>query len=195
MFETVKKNLEGRGFKVRTFATGAEAADYIAGEVKDTTVAIGGSETVKEIGLFDKLAEHNEVFWHWACETVDKKKALTTPVYIMSANGISETGEIINIDGTGNRAAGMLYGHDKLYIVAGKNKLAPTFEEALWRARNIASPKNAQRLRKKTPCAEKADKCYDCRSEERICRGLVVLWQPCKGTDTEIVLVDEELGY
>ena len=123
--------------------------------------------------------------------------AARAPVYITSANALAETGEIINIDGVGNRAASTLYGHQKLYFVVGRNKLAPTYEEALWRARNIAAPKNAQRLGRKTPCAIKGDRCYDCKSPERICRGLVVLWEPMMGMEqtTEVLLVDEELGF
>ena len=85
-------------------------------------------------------------------------------------------------------------GHEKVYFVIGRNKLAPTYDEALWRARNIAAPKNAQRLNKKTPCAVKADRCYDCRSPERICRGLVTLWGPMMGMPAEVLLVDEDLG-
>ena len=117
-----------------------------------------------------------------------------TDVYLTSANGLAETGEIINIDGAGNRVASTLFGHGKVYFVIGRNKLAPTYEEALWRARNIASPRNAQRLGKKTPCAVRGDRCYDCKSPDRICRGLVVLWGPMTGTETEILLVDEDLG-
>ena len=73
--------------------------------------------------------------------------------------------------------------------------IAENYDAALWRARNIASPKNAQRLAKKTPCALKGDKCYDCSSPERICRGLVVLWEPMLSMETEIILVGESLGY
>ena len=89
----------------------------------------------------------------------------------------------------------MFYGHKKVWIVVGKNKLAPTLDEAVWRARNIAAPKNARRLERKTPCAAKADRCFDCKSPERICRGLAVLWEPMTGVETEIVLINEELGY
>ena len=121
-------------------------------------------------------------------------KAMNTQVYVTSANGLAETGEIINIDGSGNRVASTLYGHKKVYFVIGRNKLAPTYEEALWRARNIASPKNAQRLGVKTPCAIQGDRCYDCKSPDRICRGLVVLWGPMIGMETEVILVDEDLG-
>lgn len=63
------------------------------------------------------------------------------------------------------------------------------------RARNIAAPKNAQKLHKKTPCAVRADRCYDCKSPDRICRGLVVLWEAISGMEMEVVLIDEELGF
>ena len=91
--------------------------------------------------------------------------------------------------------AGTLFGHRKVWFVVGRNKLAPTYEEALWRARNIAAPKNAQKLHKKTPCAVRADRCYDCKSPDRICRGLVVLWEAISGMEMEVVLIDEELGF
>ena len=194
-FEEVKKNLEARGYTVRTFATGAEAAAYLDGAIDGTTVGVGGSITVQELGLYDKLASHNTVYWHWVNGPEERQKAATAEVYITSVNGLAETGELINIDGAGNRVASMLYGHRKVYFVAGKNKLAPTYDEALWRARNIAAPKNAQRLNCKTPCAVKADHCYDCKSPNRICRGLAVLWGPMMGMEMEVVLVDEELGY
>lgn len=193
-FEAVKRNLEARGFRVKVFATGAEAAAYLNGAIDGVSVGIGGSLTVQELGLGDTLAAHNELHWHWSGGPEERPRAAAAQVYITSANGLAETGEIINIDGAGNRVASTLYGHQKVYFVIGRNKLAPTYDEALWRARNIAAPKNAQRLGKKTPCAIKGDRCYDCRSPERICRGLVVLWGPMLGIDTEVILVDEELG-
>ncbi len=193
-FETVKKNLEARGFSVSTFSTAAEAAAYLDSAIDGTTVGIGGSMTVQQMGLHEKLAAHNEVHWHWTDGPEARAKAAHADVYITSANGLTENGEIINIDGAGNRVASTLYGHKRVYFIIGRNKLAPTYDEALWRARNIAAPKNAQRLGKKTPCAVKGDRCYDCKSPDRICRGLVVLWGPSMGVETEIVLVDEDLG-
>ena len=193
-FETVKKNLEARGFSVSTFSTAAEAAAYLDSAIDGTTVGIGGSMTVQQMGLHEKLAAHNEVHWHWTDGPEARAKAAHADVYITSANGITENGEVINIDGAGNRVASTLYGHKRVYFIIGRNKLAPTYDEALWRARNIAAPKNAQRLGKKTPCAVKGDRCYDCKSPDRICRGLVVLWGPSMGVETEIVLVDEDLG-
>ena len=194
MVDTVKKNLEARGFSVRTFATAAEAAAYLNEAIDGKTVGFGGSVTLQDMGLYELLGSHNEVHWHWVNGQEERKTAMGTQVYLSSANGLAETGEIINIDGSGNRLASTLYGHEKVYLVIGRNKLAPTYDEALWRARNIASPKNAQRLGRKTPCAVKGDRCYDCKSPDRICRGLVVLWGAMMGMETEVILVDEDLG-
>lgn len=195
--ENAKKNLEARGFIAKVFATAAEAAAYLDGAIDGTTVAFGGSITLQQMGLKEKLETHNDVAWHWTDGPEAHSRAMQAQVYITSANGLAETGEIINIDGAGNRVAGTLYGHKRVYFVIGRNKLAPTYEEALWRARNIAAPKNAQRLGKKTLCAVKGDRCYDCKSPDRICRGLVVLWEPMMGMEqsTEVILVDEDLGY
>lgn len=194
-FDTVKKNLEDRGYAVRAFKTGAEAAAYLDGVIDGRTVGFGGSLTLEQLGLYDALAKHNTVVWHWKQEAGPaRREAMFTQVYLTSANGLAETGEILNIDGIGNRVAATLFGHEKVYFVIGRNKVAPTYEEALWRTRNIASPKNARRLGKKTPCAVKGDRCYDCKSPERICRGLVTLWGPMMGMETEVLLVDEDLG-
>ena len=195
IFYTVKKNLEDRGYAVEVFASGAEAAAYLDGAVDGKSVGFGGSMTLDQLGLYDALGKHNTVVWHWKQDAGPaRREGMFTDVYLSSANGLAETGEIINIDGNGNRVAATLFGHEKVYFVIGRNKLAPTYEEALWRARNIASPKNAQRLGKKTPCAVKGDRCYDCKSPDRICRGLVTLWGPMMGMETEILLVDEDLG-
>ena len=194
-FEKVEKNLRERGYTVKTFATADEAAAYLDGQIDGKTVGFGGSVTLDTMGVYDLLARHNTVLWHWKTQdpTV-RREALTAQVYLTSANGLAETGEILNIDGAGNRVAATLFGHEKVYFVIGRNKLAPTYEEALWRARNIAAPRNAQRLQKKTPCAVKADRCYDCKSPERICRGMVTLWAPMTGMETEVILVDQDLG-
>ena len=195
-FDTVKKSLEDRGYTVRVFGTGAEAAAYLDACLDGKSVGFGGSMTLDQLGLYDLLARHNTVLWHWRSEDKNaaRRAALTADVYLTSANGLAETGEILNIDGAGNRVAATLYGHEKVYFVIGRNKLAPTYDEAVWRARNIASPQNARRLGRKTPCAVKGDRCYDCKSPERICRGLVTLWGPMMGMEAEVLLIDEDLG-
>ena len=121
-FETVKSNLEARGYTVKVFATGAEAAEYIDSVVDNTTVGIGGSMTIQSMGLYEKLSAHNEVHWHWVSGPEAHAQAALTQVYLTSANGLTEAGEIINIDGAGNRVASTLFGHQKVYFVIGKNK-------------------------------------------------------------------------
>lgn len=192
--EKTIKNLEARHFKVQHFANGQDAAAYICGQVQNTTVGIGGSQTVKQLGLYEELSKNNEVFWHWITPSKETRdKANAAAVYISSANAISEDGDIVNIDGNGNRVAAELYGQKKVFIVAGTNKIADDFNAAIYRARNVAATANAARFDRKLPC--KIDgKCHDCRSPERICNALVVLWGPVGGIETEVVLIDEELG-
>lgn len=198
--ETVKKNLENKGYKVSCFSTKEEAAQYICDNIKGQKVGMGGSVTLDELGLYEKLSEDNEVIWHWRIPEGQTgadvlKAARETDVYLSSVNGIAETGELVNIDNTGNRVAATLYGHKKVYLVAGVNKFAPDLEGAIWRARNIAAPPNAKRLNKKTPCAINADKCYDCNSPDRICGALSVFLKKPVGCEYEVILIGEKLGY
>lgn len=191
--EKTIKNLELRGFAVKRFSTGGEAAEYLAGALKGGSVGIGGSKTVDQIGLFD-LLEPGTASWHWRVpggETL--KKSADADYYVSGANAISEDGEILSIDGKGNRVSSQLFGHKKVYIVSGVNKICPDFDSALYRARNTAAIENGKRFDNGTPC--KIDgKCHDCRCKDRICNALVVLWGPMMGMETEVVLIDEDLG-
>ena len=200
--QIVKENSEKKGFKVSVFSDAKEASDYLNKEINNTSVAFGGSMTLAEMGLFDTLKTHNEIWYHSNAELIEKygreeifKRAMGADVYISSVNGMSSDGVLINIDGNGNRIASTAFGHTKVYYVVGKNKIEDTFEKAMWRARNIAAPKNAQRLNRKTPCAIKGDKCYNCSSPERICRGILITEAPMSAQETEILLVNENLGY
>ena len=191
--EKLRRNLEAEGFTVSCFGTAAQAADYLDAALDGKTIGIGGSVTIRDMGLAERLSTHARVYWHWNEDALEQ--AASAQVYLTSVNGLAETGELINIDGTGNRVASGLYGHEKVYFVVGRNKVAPDYDAALWRARNIAAPKNAQRLQVRTPCAAKGDRCYDCKSPGRICRALVVYWEKPKSMDMEVVLIDEDLGY
>lgn len=195
-FDAVKQNLEGRGYTVRVFATGKEAADYLDASLDGRSVGFGGSATLEALGLYEHLGSHNEAVWHWKWEdaAAARRAAMTSEIYLTSVNALAETGELVNIDGAGNRAAATLFGHEKIYYVVGRNKLAPSYDEAVWRARNIAAPQRARQLGKRTPCAVKCDRCYDCKSPERVCRGLVTLWGPMMGMAAEVLLIDEDLG-
>ncbi len=199
-FTKLKNNLEEKGYQVSVFDTKEDATEYLNSKIDGKTIGFGGSVTLREMELLEVLSTHNTVYCH------DKKPenltvmetrtmASRAEIYISSANAISEQGDIINIDGTGNRLAATTYGPDKVYFVIGSNKVAPDFEAALFRARNIAAPINAKRLNRNTPCAKNADKCYNCNSPERICRALSVFWTKPSGAKYEIVLVKESLGY
>lgn len=199
-FETVKKNLAERGYIVSCFESAKEAADYLDTQIDGKSVGFGGSMTLEKMGLYEKLASHNDVRWHQRLpegKTGNEVRlaANAAEIYVSSVNGLAETGEIINIDGNCNRVAAIFYGHEKVYLVAGLNKIAKDYDSALWRARNIAAPQNAKRFGVKTPCAAKADRCYDCKSPERICRGLSVLWSKPMTGEFEVILIAEELGY
>ena len=192
--------LKKRGYEVSCFQTAKEAAEYLDGIIDGMTVGFGDSETLLSMHLFEMLQTHNDVY-HPKYPREGKgfystaRDCLTTEIFLLSANGLAETGEIVNIDGTGNRIAGSLYGHKKVFFVIGRNKIRPTLEEAAFRARNVAAPLNAQRHGYKTPCAFKTDHCYDCRSPQRICSAQTIYWRKMNHMAMEVVLIDEELGY
>ena len=188
------KVLEEAGFGVHVFSTAAEAAAWLDANIDGKTVGFGGSVTLRDMGLYEKLSGHNTVYWHWEQGPEIRKAAMQADVYVTSVNALAESGEIVNIDGTGNRVAGTLYGHETVYYVIGRNKLTDDYDSAIWRARNVAAPNNAQRLGLKTPCAIKGDHCYNCKSPDRICCGMVTMWRPMAGMPAEILLIDEDLG-
>lgn len=199
-FTKVTANLEKLGYTVTDFDTAEDAADYLDAQIRDKTVGFGGSVTLESMGLFDRLALNNDVFYHnrlpgGKTPNEVRKEANAAQIYLSSVNALAETGEIVNIDGVGNRVASIVFGHEKVYLVVGENKIAPNCDKALWRARNIAAPKNAQRLKAKTPCALKGDRCYDCESPARICRAVSILLSAPIRSNIEIVLIHEELGF
>ncbi len=175
----LQKNLENLGYNVKVFDDKEQATEYLSTAIVNQTVGIGGSVTVSQMGLYEKLKENNTVFWHLRLQDGQdvkqvRKDATRADIYISSVNAISEQGEIVNIDNTGNRVAACTFGCEKVYFIIGKNKISPNLEQAIYRARNVASPLNAKRLGFKTPCAVKGDKCYNCNSEQRICRNLSI---------------------
>ena len=199
-YEEFVKTLESHGFHVHTAADGAQAKK-IALELAEGagTAGYGGSVTVQELGIYEELEKKGvKQYWHWK----DKEHmyemrvgAIFTDVYFASVNGISGGGSLINIDGTGNRAASQFFGPKKVVLIIGKNKYGKTFEEAMYHAKNVAAPVNAKRLGRKTPCAV-SGKCENCNSPERICRVTTILDRPTTGVgEMHLILVDEELGF
>jgi len=197
-YENMIKILQHNGYKTSFFETSASAAKYILENVKGTTVGFGDSETLASMGLPELLSENNSVAdpAQYKGEKFYEagKMALAADVFFTSVNAAAETGELVNIDSTGNRLAGSIFGHKKVFFVFGTNKIEPTLEKAIWRARNIAAPLNAKRHGYKTPCATKADKCYDCSCPDRICNSLNIYLKKMKHTEAEIIMINENLG-
>lgn len=193
------QNLIRRGYAVSVFDTGADAAAYLDSAIDGKTVGFGDSQTMLDMHLYEKLARHNVV--HDPMHRPEgesfretARKTLLTDVFLTSLNAMSETGELINIDGTGNRVAGSLFGHEKVYFVVSLKKLCPTLDDAIYRARNVAAPQNAARHGFHNPCAVKGDRCYDCAARDRICNALVVHYRKMRGIEMEVVLIREPLG-
>lgn len=197
-FDELSKKLEKNGFKVKIFNNSDEVKDFLLNEIKvEDTVGIGGSMTISNLGIYEELKSRgNKVYWHW--KAVDKKseleKAINTKIYLSSTNAITMDGKLINIDGTGNRVASMIFGHDEVYIVTGINKICKDYDEAIERINTVACPKNAERLKLDTPCRY-TGRCNDCDSPGRMCGAEVILHRRPKGTSINILLVDEEMGY
>ena len=193
--EKCVKQLTLRGHKVSVFDTKEEAKEYLTSNLKDTEIGIGGCMTAEQMGLYEGLSENNKVYWHWKSADPDiRAKANAAPVYITGINALTQDGQILNIDGMGNRLAGQVYGNKKVYFISGTNKICDDFDSALSRARNVAAVTNSKRFTYETPC--KADgKCHDCRVKDRICNALLVIWGPMFGMETEVILIKEELGY
>lgn len=187
---------QSHGFSCAFFATGAEAAAYLSETLTGRTIGIGGSVTVRQLGLYELLAQKNAVVWHHRIAGDETKRlAAQCAVYITSANAASETGELVNMDGAGNRLAMTLYGPEQVYYLIGRNKIVPDCAAAIWRAKHIAAPKNAQRTRAHTPCAERGDRCYNCDCPDRICRATLILDRAPNRTPSKILFIDEDLGF
>ncbi|MBA7554213.1 hypothetical protein ES705_46825 [subsurface metagenome] len=194
--------LKANGFEVIYADNSKEALDKVMFLIpKEAKVGIGGSVTVRDIGLVEAIEKQgNTIFMDWGkpIELKEKlkvrKESLTSDVYLTSSNAITLQGQLVNIDGTGNRVSAMVFGPKKVIIIAGANKLVDTLDEALARIRNIAGPLNGKRLNLNTPCAL-TGKCTDCNSPDRMCNITVILEKKPNLSDITIVLVGENLGY
>lgn len=196
----VINSLKQKGYLTSFFKDSKDATNYLASKITNVSVGFGDSKTLLTLNLYEILSSNNKIYDPQ--QNFEKKsfldiakKSLTTDVYLTSVNALSETGELVNIDGTGNRIAGCLFGHQKVYFIIGINKIVPSLEDAILRARNIAAPLNAQFLKLNTPCAKEGKKCFDCSSPDRICNGMIVHFKKMSDIEMEIVIIDENLGF
>lgn len=124
--ETLKANLIAKGYEVSCFDTAEEAADYLDAQIDQKSVGFGGSMTLKQMGLYARLNRHNTVYWHWEpgqrTDAQCRQLANAAQIYLSSVNGLAMSGEIVNIDGRCNRVASIVYGHEKVYLIAEKTR-------------------------------------------------------------------------
>lgn len=194
-YAQIRKNFEQHGFTTQLFSDREEVCEYFRRSLQHRTIGFGGSVTLRELGLYEALEQNNAVVWHNRVPAVEVRHlANCAGVYVTSANAVTETGEIVNIDMTGNRVAMTAFGPEICYYVIGRNKITPDLSTAIHRCKHVAAPRNAKRLKAKTPCAAKGDKCYDCSSPGRICRITAIIERAPAGMKCEMIFVDQELG-
>lgn len=203
MEDVVKRTIEAlekNGMKTAYFDNSDSAVSYLMESIKEeATVGIGGSMTVKSLGIPEKLIDRgNKVYFHWLEGTPEgmdeaRKNASRADVYLSSTNALTEAGQLVNIDGLGNRVSSMIFGPKKVYIVCGVNKITKNLDAAIQRIKDNTY-KNARRLKLDTPCAF-TEKCSDCRSPQRMCSVTTIIDRRPYKTDFEIILIGQELGY
>jgi L-lactate utilization protein LutB len=197
--DVLKNNLSKRGFDAVVRDSLQDAADFVAETFPvdgGTVVGMGNSLTLDALGV-KKLWEGRvaAIYRHTPDSSeIETKRALLADIYLTSANAVSLDGQIVNIDGTGNRTAATCYGPKRVVYVIGKNKIAPSLEDAIRRAKNTAAVQNAKRYNRKTPCAI-TGKCEDCLSPDCLCAVMTIHRKQPLGAKITVILVDECAGF
>ena len=196
--------LRKREFNALYVENQAQAKEAVLREVPPgATVGVGGSVTVRGLGILDDLkARGNKIVDHWVTaslfsqENFELRRAQQTcDVFLSSTNAITLRGQLVNIDGGGNRVNAMAFGPGKAIIVAGANKIVPDLDSALRRIKEIVVPMNCKRINSTPPCVQ-AGECVDCRVPQRVCRITTIIeWKPPFFSDYLVVIVGENLGY
>lgn len=199
--DAVIKNLEKRNMKGYYCEDRDAACQLILSMIKDkSTVCWGGSVTLGEIKIKEKLAERNlEIIDPYSTddpvESIERRRrGLLSDYFLMSTNAITMDGELVNIDGFGNRVAGLCFGPKKVIIVAGANKLVQGLDDALPRIKVNAAIPNCVRLNRNTPCTI-TGVCSDCLTEDCICSDIVTIRYSVSSNRIHVILVNEDLGY
>lgn len=194
--------LKKNGFDAYYVKTGADAAEIVAQYLKKgSTVGFGGSMTVKSLGIQEKataagceVLDHNAPGLAQDVKTAILRRQLTSDVFVSGSNAVTLEGEIVNIDGNGNRVAALSFGPLKTIVVVGINKVVRDLDEAFARIESFAAPMNNKRLDKSNPCV-KAGVCMDCDGDTRICRIYQILRKRPAASDFTVIVVGENLGY
>ncbi len=200
--EKCVENLEKHGFNAQFVETADNAASKIMEMISGyESFGFAGSDTSRVLGLPEKLKKMGKtLFDHWEPDLTPEKSLEIRKMqsqcdcFICSANAVSVTGEIVNVDGVGNRTNAMSFGPKKVVIVAGMNKMTKDLDSALNRVHEVAAPMRSHSLNMDTPCA-KTGQCADCNSPSRICRITTILHRRPMMTDMSVVLIGQSLGF
>lgn len=201
MAQSVINNLKKRNMEGYYFETGAECVRAIVESIpQGSSISWGGSETIKETGLLDALKEGSyELIDRTSATSPEESrklyaKTVLSDYYLMSSNAVTIDGELINIDGNGNRVACLIQGPSHVIIVVGMNKIVTDIPSGVARVRNMASPANAIRLGRNLPCAVSGH-CHDCLSPDCFCNQIVVTRRSGHTGRIKVYLVAEDLGF
>lgn len=195
------KNLQSRHFDAYYCKTKADAlAKALELIPAGASVGWGGAMSCQQIGLMDAVrnGDYHAIDRDTAKDPAQREQisrdCLGADVFLTGANAVSLDGQMVNIDGSGNRVAAMIYGPKTVLVVLGMNKVMDTLDEAIRRARTVAAPANQQRFLRNTPCTVTGT-CGDCKSEDCICNQIVIT-RHCRPTGRiKFILVGEELGF
>lgn len=198
--ELLVRNLQSRHYEAYFCETKEQALEKALELIpQGATVGWGGAMSAKEIGLLDAMnnGEYNAIDRDKTSSPEERKQAmkncLLADVFITGANALSMDGQMVNIDGNGNRVAAIVYGPESIIVVAGMNKVVDTLESAVIRARTIAAPLNMQRFALQTPCAVTGT-CGNCKSEGCICNQILITRNSKPAGRIKVILVGEDLG-
>ena len=202
------KSLQARGIRA-WFAKDCREArrrmmDIIS---KDATVGVGDSSTIRQIGIIKSLKKrgtkvinpfdlkktvkddrtHLEFLFRPAVE------ATVCDVFLTGTNAVTQDGRLLNIDGVGNRVAGMVWGHPQVVLAVGKNKIVRNLDDAFDRVKNVIAPEHLRRRGAPSPCAV-TGKCLDCTGKHRVCAVTTIIENRPMFTEINVIIVDEDLG-
>jgi len=198
----VVSELEKNGFTATYFSGRASATAHLLSLVPDgASVGFGGSVTIQCMNLKQKLTQKSCMLLDHGIAGLSpeeriaiRRKQLSANVFLCSSNAVTMQGEMVNVDGTGNRVAAMMFGPERVIIAVGTNKLVNTLDEAHARIKAVAAPVNSKRINLPNPCVE-SGKCMDCRSKSRICNLTTIIRRRPPLTDIHVLVIGEELGY
>lgn len=202
LLDKTMRALQGNGFRAVLFASRKEARPFLIAAAEDTvTVGFGGSITLAQIGFAKELKRTGKtllIHGRAGLDPVDRfalmRRQLSCDIFFTSTNALTVHGQLVNIDGTGNRVGAMVFGPPKVVIVVGVNKIVHDLDSALRRIKEKVVPPNAHRMGYAPPCT-KTGVCVDCNSPERVCRITTIIEKQPRDTDITVCLINENLGY